>query len=63
MGARFSAGELRACAERELRIRKQVYPGYVLRHRMRQGQADREINMMQAIAEILREKEKAELLV
>lgn len=38
-----------ACAERELRMRRKVYPGWVRLGRMLQEKADREIAVMAAI--------------
>jgi hypothetical protein len=37
------------CAQRELALRKRVYPNRVLTHRMKPREADREIAMMAAI--------------
>ena len=39
------------CARRELKIRKRVYPHWVNNGRMKQASADREIEIMQAIAD------------
>lgn len=59
----YTASELLRCAERELRLRRQVYPNRVLTHRMSQHQADVEIARMQAIAAWLkREAERERLL-
>ena len=57
---KFTYREQRIEAEREVRMRKQVYPGRVLTLRMRQGEADRHLALMEAIAETLRELEKSE---
>ena len=59
----FTNEQLRKCAERELRLRKQVYPGRVERGRMTHYVADLEIAMMEAIVELLREREAAERLL
>lgn len=41
--------EKRACIERELRMRRRVYPRRVADGKMTQAQADREIAVMEAI--------------
>ena len=41
----------RKCAERELALRRAAYPKFVARGRMKQPVADREIALMQAIAD------------
>lgn len=43
--------EKRACAERELALRRNVYPKFVASKRMTQALADREIWLMAAIAD------------
>jgi hypothetical protein len=60
---RFTILELVKCAERELQMRKQVYPRRVQDGRMSRGMADREAGMMAAIVELLRKKAEAEGLV
>lgn len=47
----FTDAEKRACAYRELKMRRRVYPRWVADGRMTQAEADREIALMQAIAE------------
>jgi hypothetical protein len=59
----FTNAELRKCAERELRLRKQVYPGRVERGRMTAQQALRELLMMEAICIYFHEREQAERLL
>jgi hypothetical protein len=59
----FTLAELRACAEREVRWRKTVYPNRVLTGRLSKYAAARELAMMEAIRERLREAEEAERLV
>ena len=57
----ITAAEKLACAERELRLRQQVYPGRVYRGRMTRCKAAHEIAVMEAIVEDYRaavEKEK-----
>jgi hypothetical protein len=44
------------CLERELRYRQRVYPRLVLAKKMSQQKADREIEVMAAILEDLKEK-------
>lgn len=51
MTDKFTATELQACAKRELGWRRHVYPNRVADGRMEQAKADREIAMMEAIAE------------
>jgi len=51
----MTLAEKLACVERALRIRKQTYPGYVLRRRMTKKQANREIVLMAEIVEDYRE--------
>ena len=46
----FTTAEKRACAERELKQRKHVYPRLISQGRMSQEFADRQIALMQAIA-------------
>lgn len=41
--------EKRQCLEREIRMRRRVYPRWVKDGRMTQAQADREIDVMTAI--------------
>lgn len=50
----FSVRELTEEAEREAFLRRRVYPGQVARGRMTQRDADREIDLMEAIATRLR---------
>lgn len=53
----FSTPEqLLGCAQRELRLRREVYPRLVLRGKMSPDQANREIMMMADIAEIMLER-------
>jgi hypothetical protein len=59
----FTVGDLRRCAEREVRIRMRTYPGRIETGRMTADQAGREIAMMEAITQWLLEEEQAELLV
>ncbi len=50
---RFLLSELAECAERELHIRYRIYPNRIQTQRMSRKQAEREIAMMQEIAELL----------
>ena len=52
--------EQRECAERELKLRKRVYPNLVLRGRMTQAKADWEIRTMEHIVITLRALEEHE---
>jgi hypothetical protein len=47
----YSLEEKRKCAEREVKLRRRVYRNRVLTGRMTQAFADREIAIMEAIAE------------
>jgi hypothetical protein len=49
--------ELIQCVEREIRFRERVYPKQIAGGRMTQARALREIQMMRAILERLRETE------
>lgn len=59
----YTNRQLQDCAEREANKRKYVYPNRVLTHRMSQHAADREIDMMKAIAEHFAELAKRERLL
>jgi hypothetical protein len=59
----FTLRDLVKCAEREIGLRRRVYPNRVDTGRMSQREADRQIAMMEAIAARLREEERSELLV
>ena len=54
--ARFTDEQKAACAEREARLRRQVYPNRVGVKRMSQQLADREIAIMDEIATEYRAK-------
>jgi hypothetical protein len=56
----FPIAELIACIEREVEMRRKVYPKRVADKRMSQRFADQEIARMEAIAEKLRELAEAE---
>lgn len=58
----FTYEELKQCVQREIRLRKHVYPNRILTHRMTQKQADREIKMMEAIERIIAEMATTEQL-
>ena len=55
--------QLQRCAERELTLRRQVYPNRVLTNRMSRQQADAEIDKMRVIAEHLAELAERERLL
>jgi hypothetical protein len=61
--SRFSYAVLADCAQREVKIRRQRYPGLVLTGRMSHAFAQVEISKMQAIAEVLVEMAKRERLL
>lgn len=52
-----------ACAEREVKMRKRVYPRWVENGRMTEQQAAREIALMEAIAEDYRKIVGGERLI
>jgi len=54
----FTSSELVKCAEREANYRRWVYPRRVADDKMTQAQADREIAMMEEIAERLKDQQK-----
>ena len=58
----FSYRELRREAERELSLRKRIYPNRIQTGRLTNQQSQKQLAMMQAIAGILRELEKTEML-
>ena len=58
----YTAKRLQQCAEREANKRRSVYSNRVLTGRMSQQQANVEIDMMAAIAEMLAEMAEREQL-
>lgn len=46
----FTDAQKRACVDREVKMRRRVYPRWVESGRMAQADADREIAVMEAIA-------------
>lgn len=52
-----------ACVEREIALRRRVYPTRVANKRMTQQLADRQISMMEEIAEDYRRKVESERLL
>jgi hypothetical protein len=58
----FSSAEKLEAAERELSLRRRVYPNRVGAHRMSQALADRQIALMEAIAADYRAQVEAEKL-
>lgn len=59
----WTSDEKLACIEREIRLRKRVYPNRVANKRMSPLQADRQISMMEEIAEDYRKKVESERLL
>ena len=57
----MSISEQIKCAERELQIRRRVYPAWVTKGRMTEVQAAEEIAAMAAIVGTLRAKQDEEL--
>ena len=58
----FTADELAACAEREVKFRERVYRDRVVRGRMKLAQANREIAMMRRIVEDYRRQAEGDSL-
>ena len=46
----ITTADKRAAAEREVKMRRRVYPGWVAKGRMTQADADLQIRVMEAIA-------------
>lgn len=63
MTPEFSFDDLQQCAERELRMRKRVYGRWVSEGRIKQAWADREIAMMEEIANHLKRQALGERLL
>ena len=61
--SRFSYAVLADCAQREVRLRRRVYPNRVLTGRMSHAFAQVEISKMTVIAEVLAEMAKRERLL
>jgi hypothetical protein len=59
----YATLDLRICAEREVAMRRRVYPSLVEKGRMSQQQADLEINKMAAIAAYFSDLEQQERLL
>lgn len=51
-----------ACIERELSLRKRVYPRQIMTHRLTEKKAAYELAVMEAIAKDYREQQKRETL-
>lgn len=63
MSAPVTAREKREAVEREVGMRRRVYPRWVELRRMTQEKADREIAIMEAIAADYRKLEEGERLL
>jgi hypothetical protein len=59
----YTARDLQVCAERETHLRRRVYSNRVLTHRMSRANANREIDLMAAIAEHFQELAEGERLL
>ena len=59
----FTAAEKREAIEREIAMRRRVYPRWVDDRKMSQAKADHEIAVMVAIAEDYRQQETGERLL
>jgi hypothetical protein len=57
-GWRFTSTELVKCAQREASYRRYIYPRRVEDKRMTRAEADREIAMMDEIAERLKDQQR-----
>lgn len=62
MGEKFTAIDKRDCLIREANMRRMVYPGRVEAKKMSQGRAEREIALMDAIAEDYKVLAEAEMV-
>ena len=51
----ITRGEMLAESEREVALRKRVYPRWVADKKLTQAKADRQIAVMEAVAKLLRE--------
>jgi vacuolar-type H+-ATPase subunit C/Vma6 len=52
-----------ACVEREIAMRKRVYPRWIEAGKITKAKADKEIRTMEAVAETLRGLEQREKLI
>lgn len=59
MAETFTHAELVECAERELRMRRKVYPGLLRSGRLTAIEADHELRAMAAIVAFLRSRDPA----
>ncbi len=59
----FPFSDLLACAEREVRMRRRVYPRWVAEGRMTKAKADLETAQMEAIVDHLRAQAEGERLL
>lgn len=59
----FTAKQKRECAEREAKMREQVYPRRVQNRQITREFADEQIALMRAIADDYRKFEEAERLI
>jgi hypothetical protein len=59
----YSAHDKLESIEREIRMRRRVYPGWIAAKRMSKEKADHEISVMEAIAEDYRKQTGSERLL
>ena len=59
----FTFTRLAECAERELNMRRHVYPNRIMTSRMSRETANAELDMMRHIAEIMRALARTEKLI
>lgn len=60
---RHTFAEQKEAAERELRMRRSVYPRWVANKKMTQAKADRELVLMEDIVETLAQLTRGDLLL
>lgn len=59
----FTNNQKREVAEHEVVMRKRVYPAWIAKRRMRQGEADYQISVMEEIAKDYEKLEADERLI
>lgn len=63
MSAIFTNAEKLACAEREVKMRRRVYPAWVEKGRLSQKEADHQVACMQSIVDDYRAQVEKERLL
>jgi hypothetical protein len=59
----YSVKDLRACAEREVKMRRRVYARWVEKGKMTKEMAELEIDKMEAIGEVLEGLDESDRLI